>query len=160
MDNPPVEQNSKCDQLAKRIADLDPQWPKMGMACRTKSMLWRRSHIRGGIVFGGFPAWTEQHGGRALTDEDGVAGDALRKAIASGPDHTDDTTLGAILRSLGALTKIDPTYTPDGWRFSVAWTEDPGQPIWIRGPLATSPTEAILAAKVDQLEMRSNHPTP
>lgn len=130
MTPPTPEQAARCDALAKRVAELDPDWPQPGMAVR---------HERGGRwrLTGGEGRWLQEVGWKWHSANQVPADSDLRAAIANGPAWRDPATLGAILLSI-------PYEVPAEWdrhRLLAVLAE----------LLPFAHAEAILAAKIAEL---------
>lgn len=144
------DQEARCAALAKRIAELDPNWAMLGCACRDTTPdsypdIWRAlPHARGGV------RWLPQcQSAAAHIERNGYEDDweeCESRAIANGPDYTDDATLGALLWSFGECTLI----SEDKGGFSV--TIHDFSYLQAKGETRA---EAILAAKVAQLEQEA-----
>ena len=137
------EQKDRCSALAKQIAKLDPDWDVPGMMARDPDTNWswrRQSNYwdydnDDDVECCGVPIYDSEQGQRAL---------------AAGPDYTDDATLGALLLSLGDdVHMCRVTWRHEDIRWSVVLRDQSG--ISIRHSCATR-AEAILAAKIAQLE--------
>lgn len=163
------EQEARCDALARRIAELDPNWAREGMACRDRNRtVWRR--VRHG--------WFDEDNGRVCSDNplvqrqhvafgrqngqvDGFGYELLMPAIAAGPDFRDDATLGVLLLSLGDVVEIhyrdprwhhadDRRWRVDSWMLLPALA--PVADSTTLGPWCETRAEAILAANVAKME--------
>ena len=139
------EQHARCATLSKRIAELaDPDSYPLGLVVwePTPSYTWQ--HYRRG--------WWRQYPG---TSEGLCLADCpnplcgLRLAVANGPDHTDSCTLGALLLSLGD-EEASVVRHELGW---YAGWKNSGKSLQTTEFYETR-EEAILAAKVEQLEAR------
>lgn len=85
-----IDQQARCAVLAKRIAELDPNWAKPGMACRSDGTTWR---YIGACYYKTFLwAHVEPDGEAHMIEQ--VTQDAPRDI---GPDYADDATLGCLL---------------------------------------------------------------
>lgn len=150
-----AEQEARCDALAKRIAVLDPNWAQEGMAIRDHITLlgfrWRAN------LAAWLPcAWSVE---RSIGSADITVRAKCKyariveaRAIAAGPDYTDACTLGCLLLSLGDVSIW--RYSARADALSEKWAVQPlvgAVPV----SLGDSRAEAILAAKVEQLQQEA-----
>ena len=126
-------EQTQCAALAKRIAELRPDWAVAGCAVRDPKTGWR---------------WRCQTGYWDYDDEDQVEclgvpiadSEPGQRALAAGPDWRDDATVGALL--MRYLPEHELTCFGNGWRCVQ------GLP---RGTVYGTRAEAILAAVVAAL---------
>lgn len=88
------------DTLARKVAELLPNWALPGMACRDGDKQWRFVPIS--MSFGTSQHWVDdQQGVSAWLNENSQDGESLRRAVANGPDHTDELTMLGLLAHAG-----------------------------------------------------------
>lgn len=137
-----------CAAQSRRIAELDANWPEPGMACSTVVALgdadaidfrWRR------VASDWQAEWDDCEAAQAIDhDDQWHEADALRKAVADGPDFTDLATIGALLMSLPC---------PEVQEHGGSWYVQPDR--YATTYFAPTLRLAILLAKVGYLE--KNH---
>lgn len=144
------EQNNEfeCKHLSYSIASLKPDWAKPGMACKEGAWRWRLSDrdVRVGQD-GWWVGWdSDDNSVMSLTlgqEYDYPEAAVLAKAVANGPDFTDEVTLGALLLGLTPYA-IGVSHTSGG--YTVEW--DKGWGFTLSGTQRSTRAAAILHAVV------------
>ena len=158
------EQQARCEVLAKRVAELDPAWAKPGMATRYISQaaldkqgpkctrepwqyrLLEDDRYRSCIAMSGR--------GSMMLITDTATREQTRELFAhTGPDYTDDCTLGALLLSLGNCAEVGQIAEADTMSWYAVGHSVGGETVTGNGDTRA---EAILTAKVARLEQEVN----
>lgn len=155
-----MDADDRCDALARRIADLAPEWAQPGSASRDPrtDLPWRRTLDRWVPEQTAATRWTSRWPPIAIAvawmqdvdADDTSATGSVARAIAAGPDWRDDATLGALLLGLGAEVSVAVVHDdgrPIGWYVSAY---DASARPAARSPVCATRAEAILAAVVQR----------
>lgn len=151
-----TDQHARCAALAKRIAELDPNWAAnlLGVAVDCGGYSLRFVGCVGHPHMGADDGWVNNPVQAQYRKLRGGSGDTVAalfdRPTVCAPDYTDQATLGALLLSLGEQAEVAPISGVETTWYAFGHTFG-HTPVTCEGDTRA---EAILAAKVAQLEAK------